>query len=205
VTDFAFYDDALLVDAQHHIEIILDGILQRGLSCRFHTPNGLHARHMSGKLATKMFQAGFKTIRLGLETTNAVRQHQMGDKVEPSEVRQAIAFLRQAGFVGSQIGIYILAGLPGQPASEVEESIAYVHDCGALIKLALYSPIPGTVEWERAVALGTVETYADPLLHNNSIYPLHANASGYVALRRLKDQVLEANASLLDTRPPAGS
>jgi len=204
-TDFAFYDDALLVDAKHHVEIILDGILQRGLSCRFHTPNGLHARYMSAELAAKMFQVGFKTIRLGLETIDAARQHQMGDKVAAPEVRRAITFLRQAGFTSSQIGVYILAGLPGQPASEVEESIAYVHDCGALVKLALYSPIPGTVEWERAVAQGTVETNADPLLHNNTIYPLHASPSGYVALRKLKDRVWEVNESLLCAHPPAGS
>ena len=55
------------------------------------------------------------------------------------------------------------------------------------------------------MAQGTVETHADPLLHNNSIYPLHANPSGYVALRRLKDRVLEGNESLLCAHPPAGS
>ncbi len=193
VTDFAFYDDALLVDARRHIHVILDEILQRGLTCRFHSPNGLHARHITSELATKMFQAGFETIRLGLETTSVGRHHQMGDKVEPAEVRRAITFLRQAGFSNSQIGVYVLAGLPDQPASEVEESIAYVHDCGALVKLALYSPIPGTVEWERAVALGAIDAEADPLLHNNSIYPLHADPPGYAALQRLKDKAREAN------------
>lgn len=195
-TDFAFYDDALLVDARRHIHTILDEILQREIPCRFHTPNGLHARYITADLAVKMFQTGFKTIRLGLETTNTARQRQMGDKVEPCEVRKAITFLRQAGFSSSEIGVHILVGLPGQPVSEVKASIAYVHDCGALIKLALYSPIPRTVEWERAVALGAIDARADPLLHNNSIYPLYADESGYAALQKLKDAAREANEAL---------
>jgi radical SAM superfamily enzyme YgiQ (UPF0313 family) len=196
VTDFAFYDDALLVNADQHIHVILDGIIERGLRCRFHTPNGVHARFITAGLADKMVRAGFETIRLGVETADLAHQRRMGDKVEPPEVERAIGFLLGAGFEPSQIGAYLLVGLPEQPATEVEESIAFAHDCGVLVRLALYSPIPGTVEWERAVAQGLIDADADPLLHNNSIYPLHMDPVGYEELQRLKDLARVANDAL---------
>jgi radical SAM superfamily enzyme YgiQ (UPF0313 family) len=56
IRDFAFYDDALLVDAGRHIAPILEEVLERGLQVRFHTPNGLHARAITADLAALMQQ-----------------------------------------------------------------------------------------------------------------------------------------------------
>ncbi|MCL7454187.1 MAG: cobalamin-dependent protein, partial [Anaerolineae bacterium] len=44
IQDFAFYDDALLLDAEQHLVPILERVLSEQLRARFHTPNGLHAR-----------------------------------------------------------------------------------------------------------------------------------------------------------------
>lgn len=46
------------------------------------------------------------------------------------------------------------------------------------------------------MALGAIDARADPLLHNNSIYPLYADESGYAALQKLKDAAREANEAL---------
>ena len=69
VVDFAFYDDALLVDAPNHAIPLLEGIIASGRSLRFHTPNALHIRGITAEVARLMARAGFHTIRLGLETT----------------------------------------------------------------------------------------------------------------------------------------
>jgi hypothetical protein len=42
VTDFSFYDDALLVDSTNMIIPLLDEVKKRQLSCRFHCAKGLH-------------------------------------------------------------------------------------------------------------------------------------------------------------------
>jgi hypothetical protein len=76
--DVAFYDDALLASAENHVQRILDGVIRGGLQARFHTPNGLHARLIDGGLARKMRQAGFVTLRLGLETIDAETQRRDG-------------------------------------------------------------------------------------------------------------------------------
>jgi hypothetical protein len=192
ITDFAFYDDALLVDASGHIEPILEGVLARGLSVRFHTPNGLHAKEISSNLAVLMRQAGFATVRLSLETVNPTRQRGTGAKVTTESFLEAVAHLQAAGFEAKQMGAYVLAGLPDQPLSEVETTIQFVHRLGVQAKPALFSPIPGTPDGDRALPAG-----ADPLLHNNTVYPYLLGADHVRELQRLKQLAKDGNLTLI--------
>lgn len=120
-----------------------------------------------------MYKAGFKTIRLGLETADVRRQKLTGKKVTNSGFVRAVDNLKAAGFRGDQIGAYLLMGLPNQPFEEVIENINFVHECGILAKISLFSPIPNTPEYDRAVEQTNFPPDADPLLHNNSISPLY--------------------------------
>ncbi len=194
--NFAFYDDALLVNSEKHISIILDEIIKRKLKCNFHTPNGMHARFISKTLADKMFRAGFKTIRISLETSDPVRQKNTGNKVSSEDLRSAIENLKSAGYTGKDIGVYVLIGLPDQPLEEMIESVRYVHECSATVKLAVYSPIPGTVEWMKAVEQNMIDPSADPLLHNDSIYPIRNKGLDIQIIQRVKALALEYNSVL---------
>ncbi len=191
--DIVFYDDALLVRAPVHMHVILDEIIRQGVRCRFHTPNGMHARLIDAPLAAKMHDAGFKTVRMSLETVNPARRHETGPKVSQEDVRRAIGHLKRAGFSGRDIGVYILMGLPDQPLQEVLDSIEFVHACGALVYLTLYSPIPGTAEWQKAVQEGHIAADADPLLHNNTIYPMLRGTCSEAECQHVKDVALEGN------------
>jgi radical SAM superfamily enzyme YgiQ (UPF0313 family) len=196
--DFAFYDDALLVNAQQHIHVILDEVIACGLGCRFHTPNGLHAELIDKGLATKMFQAGFKTVRLGLESCDPKEQRRSGSKVTNEGFRRAVAALRAAKFEAANVTAYVMLGLPGQPIKEAEESIAFAHQCGATVEVTLYSPIPGTAEWERAVHHWGLDPQADPLLHNESAYPLQSEVLDVEAFERVKALAGRGNQALRD-------
>jgi len=198
VRDFAFYDDALLVNAQRHIHIILDEVIARGLDCRFHTPNGLHAEWIYESLAARMFQAGFKTVRLGLESCDPGEQRRSGGKVTNEGFRRAVAALRAAGFGVANVTAYVMLGLPGQHIKDMEESIAFAHQCGATVEVTLYSPIPGTAEWERAVHHWGLDPQTDPLLHNESAYPLQSEGSGAEAFERVKALARRGNQALVD-------
>jgi radical SAM superfamily enzyme YgiQ (UPF0313 family) len=171
VTDVAFYDDALLVNGAHHMVPILEELVKHDVPCRFHVPNGIHARDLTRQIAELMVHAGFKTIRLGLETINPVRQVETGGKVGDEDVQRAIEFLREAGFSSREIGVYLMVGLPGQPKNEVEEGIEKVWEWGALPKIAEYSPIPHTALWEEAVQQSSYDLEGEPLFQNNSILP----------------------------------
>jgi len=171
VKDFVFYDDALLVDAERHAVVLFEGLIKENLNVRFHTPNAIHIREISEKTAGLMFRAGFKTIRLGLETATFENRKELDSKVTANEFKQAVSCLNKAGFQKNQVGAYLLTGLPGQTISSVEESIEEVKRNGITPVLAHYSPVPHTALWDRAVASSSYDLEADPVFTNNAIFP----------------------------------
>jgi len=171
VRNFAFYDDALLVDSSERAVPMLEEIIRRDLGCTFHCPNGMHLREINFRVAPLLFKAGFRTIRFGFETASAARQATTGGKVTTDELREAIAYLREAGYGRQDIGIYLLCGLPGQETREVEEGIDLVRRAGAKPILAEYSPIPGTALWDEALRHARYDIGNEPLFHNNSLLP----------------------------------
>lgn len=186
--DIAFYDDALLYRAEERFIPLLRGIQKKSISCNFHTPNGLHARGITPEVADLIYGTGFKTIRIGLETADDLLQVKTGGKVTCREFEQAVHNLRNAGYEGKDIGVYLLAGLPGQGIDEVRKSIRYVRDCGARPYLAEYSPIPGTALWEDARRHSPFNL-DEPLFHNNSILPCRTGGLSWEDLYQLKSEL----------------
>lgn len=189
VNDFAFYDDALLCNTREHLIPLLKGIIRHELSCNFHAPNGLHVREVTREVAELLIQAGFKTIRLGLETADEGRQAETGKKTNNREFKEAVQQLRNAGYGSADIGVYLLAGLPGQSIQEIRESIQFVRDCGARPCLAEYSPIPGTPLWDEALQHSPFDLKSEPLFHNNSILPCRKEGLSWEELYELKREV----------------
>jgi len=171
VRDFAFYDDALLMDPESHIMPMLEMVLKSRLKVHFHTPNALHVRPLSQEIATLLFRAGFKTVRLGLETAVFKNRDTLDSKLDPMEFERAVAHLKHAGFTKDQMGAYLLFGLPGQDSRDLEASVKIVKACGVQPILAEYSPIPHTALWKDAVAASRYDLASDPIFHNNSIFP----------------------------------
>ena len=187
VRDFAFYDDALLVDAERYIVPLLDGVIDAHIGVRFHTPNALHIREMTLPLARLMRQAGFHTIRLGLETTAFDRRQAMDRKVSENEFFRAVGYFKAAGFRSEQVGAYLLAGLPGQSVSGVEDSIRVVKQAGVTPVITHYTPIPHTSMWKAAVAASRYDLEADPIYTNNAIFPCQSETFSWEVLTRLKN------------------
>lgn len=170
VRDFAFYDDALLVNSENHIKPLLRRIIKLGIDIRFHTPNGLHACFVDEELASLMKKAGFKTIRLSLETINKERQKRTGAKVTNENLITAIENLKKAGFMKKEIGVYLMYGLPSQDLEEVIEGVQFLKTINVRINLTEFSPIKGTLAWRELVNKGIIDDEIDPLLTNNSVF-----------------------------------
>jgi len=190
VTDIAFYDDALLVNAETHIHPILDGIIQRGLNktLRFHTPNGLHIRYIDKPLAQKLYQANFKTIRLGFEGLD-------DPKSSKEQLAGVMANLKEAGFTHENIGVYVLMGLPNQDLAGVEGSIEFAHQCGAQVRISQYSPVPGSTDFLKLLPQYP-ELAVEPLLHNKSVYYCHNAGRRFNEFEALKLKVTRLNAEI---------
>ncbi|HDP26037.1 MAG TPA: B12-binding domain-containing radical SAM protein, partial [Deltaproteobacteria bacterium] len=169
VRDFAFYDDALLLFPEERAIPLLEAIISERKDLRFHCPNGLHVREISKRLATLMKEAGFTTIRLGFETADSPRQRKTGAKVTTDDFFRAVDALHGAGYGDSEIGAYILCGVPFQEPSEVMKSIEVVKGAGARPLLAEYSPIPHTQDWAIALEASPFPLEEEPLFHNNTL------------------------------------
>jgi radical SAM superfamily enzyme YgiQ (UPF0313 family) len=185
VAEFAFYDDALLVNADQHAVPMFERIIQTGRTLRFHTPNAVHIRKITSQIGDLMFKAGVKTLRLGLETTDFTMR-EMDRKVKEAEFIQAVSYLFEAGFQKDQVGAYLLVGLPGQSVEAVEFSIQTVKQTGITPILAYYSPIPHTDMWEAAKAASRYDLEADPVFTNNAVMPCQKGAFDWGELARLK-------------------
>jgi hypothetical protein len=188
VIDFAFYDDALLIGFEKHLGPVLESLLRRNTFLRFHTPNAVHVREITEERADLLFRAGFKTLRLGLETTNWARQKIWGGKMDRSDLYRAVTSLTKAGFGKNQIEVYLLCGLPGQPLSEIEETIREVKGLGLRPRLAEYSPLPDTPLWEDACRVSRFPLAEEPLFHNNSLWPC-LDSFSWETVQTLKDSV----------------
>jgi radical SAM superfamily enzyme YgiQ (UPF0313 family) len=187
VNNIAFYDDALLFDPSKHLIIIMKELIKRGISCNFHTPNAIHIKEIDEEIAVLLFRSGFKTIRLGLETSNGATQIETGGKVDNQGFRQAVKNLKRAGYSGEEIGVYLMVGLPGQRAGEVEEGVAFVKETGANPMLVEYSPIPHTPLFEKAKKVSQFDLENEPLFHNNTILPCQWDGFTMADYRRLKE------------------
>jgi radical SAM superfamily enzyme YgiQ (UPF0313 family) len=179
VREIVFYDDALLLNKDKHIIPILEGIIKNKIRVHFHTPNGLHPKMIDSKLAKLMRKAGFMTIRLSYETSNKDRQKTMGFKVLNHDLVRAVRVLCDAGFEKNDLGSYVLMGIPGQKMDEVIESMEFVFNLGIKSNLASYTPIPGTQSWQECVENGYIRQDIDPLLTNNSIFPLRTKENSF--------------------------
>ncbi len=170
VRQVCFYDDALLVDFDTRLGPVLEDVKARGMDMVFHTPNAMHASLVDRHVASLLFMTCFRTLRISLETVDRTRQQKSGGKVASSDVEVAVRYFTEAGYRPEEIGVYLLAALPGQDIHEVRAGIEFVKAMGAKPYIAEMSPIPGTGTWHEFRQMGLVHDDMDPLLTNNSLF-----------------------------------
>lgn len=194
VVDYAFYDDALLLDAEGSLKPALKRLSREGPSVRFHTPNALHVCGLTDEWCELLAASGFTSVRLGLETTHPDHQREWGGKVHTRMFRAAVERLHRAGFSPTGIGVYLLAGLPGQRPQEVRDAIRVVREAGAQPYLCEYSPVPGTKLWDEARRVSPFDLSHEPLTHNNTFFACRRPDFTYADLLSLKEEVHRARA-----------
>lgn len=140
---FAIFDDALLINKRNHFFPIFSWARDH-MQVNFHTPNGLHAREIDGETAELFYSSGFKTLRLSFESTSKSILSRSSGKVNRRQMVTAVENLEAAGYKRKEIGVYLLFGVPGQTAAEVEMALDFTGDLGVTPHLSYYSPVPGS-------------------------------------------------------------
>jgi radical SAM superfamily enzyme YgiQ (UPF0313 family) len=178
----AFYDDALLCDAEKVLAPFLHEVIRLGIRVNFHTPNALNARFVTAELADLMVRAGFKTVSLGFESASQQWQQGTGGKVFSEELAQCVKHLLAAGADPANITAYQILGHPDSDLQELEASMRFVHSLGIRGMLADFSPIPGTPDGDASRRWVDLD---EPLMHNKTAFPIIR--LGFHEVNRLKD------------------
>jgi hypothetical protein len=188
VENIAFYDDALLFEAEKVLMPFLEEVLRRNIKVNFHTPNAINARFITKELAELMIRAGFKTFYLGLESASLQWQQRTGSKVSSDEFAQAVKHLITAGAEPTNITAYQILGHPLGDIQELEKSMHFANSLGIRGMLADFSPIPETPDGEYCRKWVDMD---EPLFHNKTVFP--NILLGFDETNRLKDLQRQLN------------
>jgi len=191
VTNIAFYDDALLYRPDQILRPFLRGVIDRGLTVHFHTPNALNARFINSELAELMVEAGFRSFFLGFESSAYEWQRRTGGKVYSQELIRAVENLDAASAGRDAITAYLIIGHPNNDQQHIEDSMRFAHDLGIRVMLSEFSPIPGTPDGERCREWVDLK---EPLCHNKTAFCLRF--LGEERVNRLKSLCRELNQKL---------
>lgn len=191
--NFAFYDDALLVNSSKSIKPFLELVIKQNIQVKFYLPNAVHLQFIDKELALLMKQAGFQEIRLGYESSSSDFHADYDDKFEEGELFRVVETLKKAGFSKNSITAYVLGGLPEQSWKDVKKSIKTAGSTGIKISLAEYSPVPGTPLWQKSIDLCPFQLEKEPLFHNNSFFPMKWEGYTLENMNYLKNLVHQLN------------
>jgi len=172
VKHIAFFDDAILINHERHFDVILEQIIKRGITQRgiiIHIPNGIHAKLLTTITAKLMKEANVKTIKVALETINPKLQASTGGKVTNSEFFMAVKRLKQVGYTKDEIAAFILINLPDQKFKEVIQVHDICKELSILPEINEYTPIPGTIDFQKMFGSTQLPGKYDLLLLNNTI------------------------------------
>ena len=189
--NIAFYDDALLFNAEQVLIPFLNEIIKQNPAVNLHSPNALNARFLTKDLAELMVRAGFKTFYLGFESASAQWQKRTGSKVFCEELASAVRHIKTAGTDPANITAYQILGHPYSDIQQLEDSMRFVNSLGIRGTLADFSPIPGTSDGD---CCGKYVDLAEPLNHNKTAFPIIL--LGFDQSNRLKDLQRALNRSL---------
>lgn len=199
VKNIVFYDDALLVNKDNHLSIILEEVIKRNIKVNFHTPNGIHVSEVDREISQLMYRSGFKTIRMSLESFDPHVLKWMSKKVSREIFSKAVCFLEKAGYNRHELEAYLLVGLPGQRKKGIIEDIEFVISEGVSVRLAYFSPIPGTSRWEEALNLLNPVIKDEPLISNNTAFPILSGMFSFEELCEIKNYVAALNRNLISS------
>ena len=184
--NFAFYDDALLINKEKIFIPFLEMVEKSGIGFNFYLPNALHLDRLDFETAELMYRCGFREIRIGFESSDAVFHEKNDNKLNLGTFGEKVDMLFRSGFTKENLGIYVLAGLPGQYAEEVERSIRYLAEFGLRGNIAEFSTVPGTEVWAECVKKSIFPLESEPVCHNNSIFPMQWEGFTMEDMARLK-------------------
>ncbi len=193
VKRIVMYDDNLLYRSDLYAAPLFDAISRLPFSLDIYNPNAVNAAFLDDRTARLLVAAGFRDIRIGLETVDPATQRSTGGKVNLQVFERALDNLARAGFPINKVGVYILSGLPFQRWETVRAAIDYLSSFGVRTEIAEYTPIPHTPLFDQHHAAARYPVAQDPIYQNNALFPFAWEGFTEEDLSNLKRYLKEIN------------
>jgi len=137
-------DDNFTQSRQRVIEICRL-VKDRGLNMSFDLPNGVRVDHMDEELLSTMYDAGFYSMHLGMESgdNKVLKKIQKG-----TTAKQAKDAIRIAKKIGYKIVLFTIIGLPGSSMESEEKTFKLIREMDVPFTFSVCTPYPGSQLWE---------------------------------------------------------
>jgi anaerobic magnesium-protoporphyrin IX monomethyl ester cyclase len=151
----AIEDDRFTWDRSRLI-VICQGIQDRNLRVRWHTPNGVHVADLDEEVLRIMKAAGCVALNLAIESGDPyILNEVMGKKATGEQARAVAEACRKLGI---RMNAYFVIGMPGETDETVQHSLDL---CLQLpldgLDVFIATPFPGTRLFKQCVEKGYIE------------------------------------------------
>ncbi|MDP8206665.1 MAG: radical SAM protein [Candidatus Electryonea clarkiae] len=151
-----FEDDRLTWD-RDRLVAICEGIVSRGISTQWYTPNGVHINDLDEELLGLMKKSGCNSLNLAIESGDpTILNKVIGKKATNRQALEIAAACRETGI---RTNGYFVIGMPGETDESIQRSLDLCLEM-KLDGLGLFiaTPFPGTRMYRQCVKSG----YIDP-------------------------------------------
>ncbi|ABW68237.1 B12-binding domain-containing radical SAM protein [Desulfosudis oleivorans] len=159
IQELKWQDDNLTAD-RNRAKAIFSGMIDRGLTMPWNTPNGIALWTLDEEMLALMKKSGCYELTLAIESGDPLSFARYVRKpFTLDKARHVAALARRTGIATVA---YFIIGFPGETLAQIENSMRYALLLGAdYLVPFIYNPLPGSELWKRCVDEGLIsDTYA---------------------------------------------
>lgn len=175
VRRFLIEDDNFTFDITR-VRAICREVRRRDLDVELHLPNGITVINLSPDLVDEMAAAGFKSLFLGLETTDVARLRKLrkGFTSLP-KVKTGTSLFAEYGVDASAS---LIVGLMGQTLKDIARDSINVAVSGVAFWTNPFYPIPGSGDFTRCLELGLIDRDTELALYDQFNFAIGSDQLG---------------------------
>jgi anaerobic magnesium-protoporphyrin IX monomethyl ester cyclase len=158
IRNFHFEDDNISLNRKR-FEEILDGIIERKLSIRWDTPNGVRADSLDKPLLLKMKESGCKQLTLAIESGN---QNILSNVIKKNtSLDYMLEIAKYCYQLNIRTNAFYVIGFPGETLEDMRDTInlalRLLHEYDILPNLYVATPLYGTELYTICVEKGFID------------------------------------------------
>jgi anaerobic magnesium-protoporphyrin IX monomethyl ester cyclase len=161
--DVAVWDDNFLAD-RNIAHAVCDSLIKNNFKKTWSIEARIDTVDRDILLHAK--EAGCDFIAYGIESGSQKILDSMNKRITLGQVRKVIKMTKE---VGINIRGYFMMGMPNESLEDMDQTISFAKELNIdVATFTLFVPLPGTVEYQRALKTGT---FIDPEYYLHEVYP----------------------------------